>query len=536
MADNDEKRPIDPETEEMLKEIDMSSEADDPSEEYSGESVETDEAVSAGNQAEDIVEPEPEVLAGNVETDNRPESGQSPKWYRNKRFLSLILMLVLAVASLLYFVVFSNDNKKTEDTSSLPVEVQNISRFGVAAGLVEGTVEISKDGASWSVLDADTDMVEGDHIRTGDNSRAVLLIDDGSALRLGSNTHAQLISLATEDVRIDNKSGEIYSRVVASDTRRFAVYVAGDLYEARGTAYRTISTEDKKGVEVYHSEVVALNKESPDEDVTVGEGNAYFTVNPEEAKKGVLSALDLEKLKDDEFIKWCAEQDKKEEEFADKLGFLADVDKPKVPVEPTPAPKQTTQTPEGITLSATQEGYYVKFSWSVKGVDAAQGFKLVASKDSQTPTYPENSATFIDAGKSSYKHFVGDGKTYHYRLCAYRGGSCDSYSNTVTAATDKKEEKQKEVESGAVTLVKESDGFSWTFEGTAPKGFKLLIHTSSNPTLESSFKAFHTNDQKHKFAEINGLDDGVTYYVKVCKYRYDGGCQDYSNEVTFEKP
>lgn len=531
MADEDDRQPVDPDTEDMLKEAEVTIDSEKPE---VSEDTQEPETKEVNPETEAVSDDRPASEEPSVEEkapDTLPESAafQSKKWYRNKRILVLATILVLSAAAAAYFLVF---NKQSEDAAEAPEQeqVNSVARFGVAVGLAEGTVEFSKDGNTWTALSAESDLVESDHVRTGDGAKSVLLIDDGSAIRLNANTHVQLISLAVDDVRIANESGDVYSRVVSSDDRRFAVYVAGDMYEARGTAYRAVNTEDKKGVEVYHSKVAALNKDDPGKDVEVSEGNAYFTVNPEENKKNTVSAIDLDELKNDEFIKWCAEQDKKEPAFIDKLGVLVDIDKPKE--EPTPPQPQTSN---GITLGVTQTSdYSVRFSWTVKGINTSQGFKLVRSSKTQTPTYPDNGVVFIDTGKTSYELYDKDGGTYYYRICAYRGKTCDSYSNAVSATTKKKEKEL--AQSGTISLTVSVDKLTWSDTGTAPHGYKVLTGTSSGPTVDSHYKKYGASSPKYKFSDMHGLNSGTTYYFKVCRIQNDGSCQDLSNEVSYDKP
>jgi hypothetical protein len=441
--------------------------------------------------------------------------------FNRKTLMTIIFALMIIAGGVIAYIMQKNSQPVTSD-SNLQTDTV-VTRFGVAVGLVEGKVEYAEANSSeYKTLDANVELTEGMQVRTGGDGRVVLLIDDGSAVRLSYSSEINLKSLDTNDVRIDNLNGEVYSRVAKADDRRYAVYVEGDLYEAKGTAFRTFSKLSKKGVEVYHSSVEALNK-----DTVISEGSAYLTLSEQKEKENIISQIDLEALKNDEFIKWNADQDKKNSEYADKLGVLIDIDKI-VETPPPPPPKPSVSA--GIVLKGSQSEYSAVFSWTVTDVDVSNGFKLVRSKTSKTPTYPENSVVYIEAGKKSYTLFDGDGNTYYYRLCAYREGKCSSYSNAVSVGTKKKEKPV--VESGAVNLSISGSTLSWTFAGTAPYGFKVVVGTASNPTYESNIKKLYTDGLS---VDLAGELDAGTYYVRVCKYT-DGGCQDYSNEVMYTKP
>ncbi len=123
-----------------------------------------------------------------------------------------------------------------------------------------------------------------------------------------------------------------------------------------------------------------------------------------------------------------------------------------------------------------------------------------------------------------------DGKTYYFRICAYRGNTCDSYSNTVTLNAPVKPEP--EVVSGAVTLAINANTASWTFAGTAPNGFKLVLNTTGSPTYPNDSKQYISGTST---TMPSGLTTGTSYFVRVCKYT-GSSCVDYSNEVTYVAP
>lgn len=438
---------------------------------------------------------------------------------KSKRRKFIILgsaALVVIAASITTWIVLKNNNVPSSQLSQTEVS----KKFGVAVGLTEGLVEYSADTKSWQNLKADTDLKEGDSVRTAADGRAVLLIDDGSAVRLNKNSELKLSSLNVESIVITNTAGEIYNRVVASETRAYTVNVGDETYKAKGTAYRTFNQETKKGVEVFHSTVEAKSQKTD-----VAEGNCLFSLHEQKDKEGTVLALDIEALRSDEFIKWNSEQDKKVAGYSDKLGVLAELDKP-APAAPKPAAAAATS---GITLKGSQSEYSAVFSWTVSGVDTSKGFKLVRSKTSTTPTYPGDSAAFIESGKKSYALYVGDGKTYNYRICAYRDGGCEFYSNVVTVTTTKKVEP--EVVSGPVTLSITDNVASWTFGGTAPHGFKIVVGTNTGPTYSNNYKKYFASDT-HFEIPAGDLASGTTYYLRVCKYS-NSGCVDYSNEVTY---
>ncbi len=476
----------------------------------------------ASSDNPDTADAEPSESIAVEQPENTPEvitPAAAPIKKSKKKLLIILLVLVVVLAgAAAAFMLLNKQSDSVSNNETSGEQTAPTPKMGIAVLLIDGKAEISQDNSSWSELSKDSELKEGDYVRTLDASKVILTFDDGSAIRLASGSVVNLEKLDPSDILVRSVAGEVYSRVVASDSRSYTVSVGDSLYRAKGTAFRTIDQESKKGVEVFHSSVEIDGKDN------VPEGSSWLKKDADASKVDKLLALDLEALKNDEFIKWNLDQDKKEKDYADKLGILGNLDKP---VDNTPPPV-TPSKPVGIVLSGSGEGYNANFSWTVNGVNTSQGFKLVKSKQSTTPTYPDDHASYIEAGKTSYSLKVGDGVTYHYRICAYRGDSCDSYSNTVTVTTAVK--PKPVVEAGAVTLSLAGNKINWTFAGTAPYGFKVVISQTTGPVYPDHSKIYTENTSVKLPSDL----PAGTHYVRVCKYT-DGGCQDYSNEITYIK-
>lgn len=442
----------------------------------------------------------------------------------SKRTWMIICGLVIIIGFLTYYGLVNRNDEKSGTINEPQKTTDTVKSLGAEAILIEGTVEILGSDKTWKKLEASTAIKEGDNIRTSADGRLVIALDDGSALRLNSNSEILVRSLTVKNVEISNEKGEVYSRVTPIKDRMFTVAVKQESFTAKGTAYKTINTDQNEGVEVYHSTVSTKleNKE-------ITEGKKFFKKAPIKDQENAILDINIDELKKDEFVIWCADQDKKDAEFVAALGLLSRLDEPKPQTPVTAAPT----TPNGIRLSGNVTEYNANFSWSVKNIDVSNGYKLVKSSKSNLPTYPDNSTAFIEAGKTSYSLKLGDGVTYYFRLCAYRSStkSCDSYSNTITLTTPKK--PIESVVLGGIMLSLAGSTASWTIGGTAPYGYKVVVVGSpTQPTYPEHSK---------KFTEITSVDlsnfalDPGTYNVRVCKYTGDG-CVDYSNQISYIIP
>lgn len=479
------------------------------------------------------VEPPKEVIVSTDETvtskqnatnESTAPNAKKKKWRPTKKMLLIAgaITLVLGVVTLLLWP--SSDN----DADQNNINQQQAYNQGAAVTYTDGTVEYNI-GAGWNVVTPGLSLNESDKVRTGADSRAIVTLDDGSAIRLNQNAEISLTLLSTTQVTIVNSGGEVYTRVVSSETRQFEVQINEQSYLALGTAYKTVNTYGEEGVEVYHSKVDVTDK------AKVAQGESYYTKTGDADKKDKVAKIDLLKLKDDAFIVWNKTQDETQKDFADKLGVLTEIDKQEPePVDDTPAPVTAKIVASGSKLS---DG--VNVSWSSSGVDTSNGFKVVYSNKNAVPSYGTDSAKYIKTGLSSTVLDLKDGKTWYIRVCAYDGDSgCSNYSNAVTVTAPYVAPVL--VENGAITATLTGDILSWTFLGTAPHGFKVVWNEDGLPTYPTS----GVNPGSQFLNEIDidlstTITDTGTYKVRVCKYTNgteSDQCVDYSNQITFIVP
>lgn len=440
--------------------------------------------------------------------------------------IAIIIAAVLIIGGLVAWFMTRNTDDISND-SVVTKQSTQAKLLGVAPLLVEGSAQYSSNGKTWKTLTTTVSLKQGDSVKTGSDGRVVLAVDDGSAVRLNHNSQVKLVNMAATTIKIENVSGQLYSRVVPSTTRTFSVLAANSSYIAQGTAYCVTNSTEEQGVEVYHSSVKVGTQ-------TVTEGNSYYVKKAQKDQQNKIVAIDLTLMKQNEFVKWNAEQDKKVTEYADKLGILSEFDK--TTATTTTTTTQTTNTAaNGIVLSGSVADYTAKMAWSVTNVDTSKGFKIVYSTKTTTPVYPGNDYSYVENSTARSATVKPEsGKTYYFRVCAYRGSSCDSYSNTVTIVIPAKDKASTEDQlvAGALVLTINGSTASWTVGGTAPKGFKVVASTTKTapeyPT--DGYKAY----TQETSVDLSTILSSGTWNVRVCKYT-GSGCTDYSNTIVYTK-
>lgn len=343
---------------------------------------------------------------------------------------ALVLVVGLAIGWTLKKPATAPGNWATEQTT------KNAS-FGAELSLVSGAVEYKQGQNEWKRAEQNTTLQEGDSVEVRGEGKAIISIDDGSAIRLNSNSSVTLSKLSGE-IQIINNKGEVYTRVVKAD-RPFIVMANAVSYKSLGTAFETINTEDSQGVKVYESKVEILG--TTEKSILVGTGEKYYLVNKEdktiEKKLTKLEAKELTK----EFVEWNKQKDLETVEFKDKMGVLIATEEKKEteekkPVKTTASETETkeSETEGKVSISAKASGSEI--TWTVNGY-SKDGFKVVWSKQSG-PTFPlrhpidQYEYVSSPSGRSaSITAFDGPGM-YYARVCEYLSGvGCGQYSNQV---------------------------------------------------------------------------------------------------------
>lgn len=465
---------------------------------------------------------------------NSVEKKNNGFFRRLKFIIPTLLVVVLAVGG--GFLVFSQNNKESK-----------VNKLGAEVAFYEGDLEFMNEDGGWSDVIANTAVNENSSLRMSGEGLAVINIDDGSSVRINSNSSFSFKSLDANRIVIANDAGEIYTRVVKSD-RQFIVETPEATYESLGTAYKTINKNDVQGVEVYHSKVKVNTNDK--KEIIVNEGSKVYVKN-ETAKIGEVQNIDATKLAQDKFVQWNKEQDKKD--FSNELGILKDkvveetkesVNTETKPVEtqpntvaqpapkPAPAPAPAPAPTGTITISnVVPMSSAFKVFWSTANLNASQGYKVVYAT-SPNPTFGINSAQYESNPGATFSSVGGlTSGTYYVRVCMYTGSGCTNYSNQVSVSvTAPAPISSVSLSAGSGTSV------NWSVVGEQAEGFKLVYSKNPSPAYPTGVLTFaNFYDKNQRTGNISANDGSGTYYVRTCVYN-GGACGVYSNEITMVLP
>ena len=156
--------------------------------------------------------------------------------------------------------------------------------------------------------------------------------------------------------------------------------------------------------------------------------------------------------------------------------------------------------------------------------DNEDGFKLERKEPGGTyeliAVLPSNTISHKDIG-------LTPNTTYYYRVCAYNYHGTSSYSNEVSATT----QKEVVVPAKPTNLFASASSsteikLSWTDNSNNEDGFKLERKTSGG-----SFAEIKTLSPNSVSFTDSGLNTDTTYYYRIRAYNVDG-YSDYSNEAS----
>lgn len=447
-----------------------------------------------------------------------------------KRNLILAGVFVLALLAGFFIAWQFTSRPAAQTNSQVSSSSKSSPKLGVSIALVDGTAKLKPVSGDWRELKAGQTVAEGSQVQTDKASRVVLAFDDGSALRLDASTTVKLDSLDPKNIKISQLAGTAYSRVVPSE-RKYVVAVDSKTYTAEGTAFSTTNNADEKGVQVYQSAVKVSQA-----DTSVAEGKQFYDKNKDAKLEDKVTDIDLKGLEGDDFIKWNIDQDKKHKDFKDKLGVLAQVGIEQKDESDKPTNEQPT-VPNALQLTGSAVSGGAQLSWTLNGVSAPSGFKLLRSQTTSTPTYGVDEYKYISAaGARSYTWSSSKSGTYWFRACIYVSGKCTNYSNSIqltVTASEKDDSDKGKVTRGSMSLSVASDGkATWSYTGKAIYGYKLVYSKDPSPVYPGDdYKYYSDSDTTSGTVSVSNSGN---YYVRVCAYTNgteSDKCVDYSNQV-----
>jgi hypothetical protein len=438
--------------------------------------------------------------------------------------LSAVLVFVLLFVGL-WATLFNSATP--ESGEQLAIEETQVEEIDTAEEMMasitytQGVVEFKDDLGEWTDAESDMQVMKNNGVRTrGAAARTIITLEDGSELRVGPNSEIHVDELTQSRVIVRQIDGQSYSRVTESEDRTYEIATENANFQAVSTAFRTIASGDEEAVEAFESTVQETQRNE-----RVVEGKKYVVknfVNPD--RDETFEDLDIEILKEDEFITWNRERDRQNDTFKDQLGYLSDFDGPEINIT-DPKRGSTVEVPADKSNGTI----------NIKGT-TERGSKLTVESKS------------LRDGKVKEVTVKDDGSFETGDLQAPVGNSVfefiatDRRGNKTTLNVTYVFKKSSGTQEFGISLDVDATDinnptFSWSYLGlTAPDGVKLIYDKVSGATFPA-VKGESVPSGTSTTFDTTGLERGTTYYFRVCRYINEGAtCDNYSNEVTVDIP
>lgn len=449
-------------------------------------------------------------------------------WYRKQSRntkLAISLGAILVLVAFLSFL-FTRSNKPTEvaEEPQEIVQIETADEMLITVSLIEGTLEYKTTETDWQVAEVDQTIQVGTMLRTvGAISRAVLALEDQSEVRMDANSGIEFISTTTSRIIIKHSDGYLYNRIIENPDRDYIVETENAQFESVGTAFRTISTGDEEAVEVYQGQVKEVKSNN-----TVNSGEKLVIELDGQDVRSKVEDLDVNDLKDDEFIEWNKKLDSENDLFKNSLGFLSDFDGPSLNIT-DPKPSSTINVAEGETPTVTFKGSTEQGTKLIVQSKSVSGSKQldVAVKDNGSFETPKLTGAF---GNSVFEFIATD-----------RRGNETKQNVTITFSRQTGTQEQGIVLTGS-SNTSNIISLQWGLVGlTTPDGVRVVYsNASSTPSYPNDdFLPVSSGDSItiDPASGNNTIDDSEqsTYNFRVCRYiSATNSCDQYSNAISIE--
>lgn len=439
-------------------------------------------------------------------------------YYKRKSnpFKWVIVVLIFMAAGALIYWFYSNYFSKIE--LNKPVEPANLNTEEIVdtkiingeISLLEGDVRVDIDNKGYETAIDKAVLHQGDKIKTGIASLAVLNLSDGTAIRLGDNTEIVLNKLEENNVLVEILRGRIYNNIKTKG--QYQILALRTRLISLGTKFEVIVNDKLEYIAALVMEnnvklEVLDNFENAEVLLSSRlDTNEKAIINLKAVKKDILKieTFDPKILAKESWYKWNFELDKGETEDL-----------------PEQEPDFEVVN-DSLVLKAEVKDMTVKLTWSIYDKDNFQAYKIVRSALNSQLKYPEDEliksslskeyASFTDSGLTK-------GKKYYYRVCVLKTSDKIACGNMVSAEIAEPDSVPPVAAQLSASVSVSGVNLSWTINNEEDfKEYRILksITDSSLSFPSAGYLAKRTKGSENYLdKEVNITSPGNVYY-RVC--------------------
>jgi len=437
---------------------------------------------------------------------------QPIKWF-------IIILIIGIVAVFLYWFytnyfskidVFQNDNELNSN------KIQNVSdNILINLSALSGDVQMNIGGEGYVPALKNTILHQGDKVKTGANSRAILNLENGSIIRVGDNAEIILQNTSDQNFLIEELRGRVYYNLSAG--ANYQVKALNVLATALSTKFEVINNADLKYLAVLVLENnVKVEVLDDSNNFIVGsrlDTNEKAIIDLKKPKNEMLSidTFTAKNLAKEAWYKWNFDLDK----------GITDV---AMTEEPT-----FQEISNSLQLSTALKEESVYLSWSVYDNTDFKSYQVVRSETNATPKYPNDTVikTSDDINLNSYlDNKVISNKNYYYRVCVLKTNDNVACGNVASAQLVAVEEDKTPPSATTLSASISESGVALSWTKNQEEDFKeyVILRSAYNmtPTYPADkLTAREIGAENYLDKEVNITSVGA-YYYKVCSFDNDG--------------
>jgi len=373
---------------------------------------------------------------------------------------------------------------------------------------VQGDVKAKVNNKDYEIALKDTVLHQGDQIKTGANSLAIIKLESGSIVRLGENTEFILTSLDENNIIFIQNSGRSYYNLLSG---KYLVKTLTAQIATLGTKFEVITNSNLNYVAV-----LALENKVKVDVLDKDESLLAVRLDPHEkvllslnsAKKDILKIenFNQQSLTGEEWYKWNFDLD------AGKEATLK-VQEP-----------DFQAINDSLVLAAEPKDNGIYLSWSIYNKDDFKNYKIVRSEDKPDLKYPDDQVikSSLDKGLNSYlDNEVTQGKKYYYRVCVLKINDKVACGNVANIQLKVEEKNATTPVAPNLTAAVYEAGVSLTWTANLETDFKeyriikSLTYSGATYPAESYLAVRPLGLESYLDKEVNITSMGNVYY-RVC--------------------
>ncbi len=443
-------------------------------------------------------------------------------YYRRKShplrwILIIITLIVLGVLGYWFYVNYFSKIDFNKEEALLPpdnFQAQAPEILLANISFVQGDVSVNISNNGYNQAVKDTILHQGDRIKTGDNSLAVLNLEESSIIRLAPNTEIVLTNLMSDNIIIDQLAGRTYHNL--SENKKYQVSSLGLKATAEGTKFELITNPIQKYLAVLDFENTVKIEIFDDQGMLLAgrlKANEKVLVDLKADKNNLLTfeTFTVQSLEKEDWYKWNFDLDQKINE---------PIENSDINIDEEPDFQAITESLE-LSSEAKENGIFL--SWSAYNKDDFKNYEIVRSETNNDLKYPDDKAikTSASKGLNSYLDTTAEkNKKYYYRVCVLKLNdkvSCGNVASAEIVMEEEIEDTQPPVAPLLSANISES-GVNLSWQANRESDFKeyVILRTFNNANLVYPGDKFSSSKYNQFTDQSVNITSVGNYYYKVC--------------------